>query len=93
MQKILKATSLKVVELEIKELKERIKILYCESIQLLATALIKNNPDYKEHPTIRNLITTVFEKEYTDNLLAHESMTQAIREEYELPEADQDEQD
>ena len=69
MQKILKEKSLKVVEMEFKEHKKKIRTLYCESIHLLATALVKNEPDYKEHPGIRNLVNTVFENEYTTNFV------------------------
>ena len=94
MQKILKEKSLKVVELELKELKDNIRTLFCESIQLLATALIKNNPEYKEDPSIRNLIIAVFEKEYTENVLPHESMSQINRiTDYDDPETDEVEQE
>ena len=79
MQLTLKEKSLKVVELEIKELKEKIKLHYCESVHLLATVLVKNELGMKESPGIRHLIIAVFEFEYTDLFAPNETKSQVTR--------------
>ena len=93
MQLILKEKSRKVVELEIKELKEKIKLHFCESIHLLATALVKNEPDMKENPGICHVIIDAFESEYTHNFQRYETISQVTRiTDYDEAETDDDEQ-